>query len=125
MGLKASESTADHDLFRTELVNLIDQRRELVRQVELIDWQAFVAQWSPQFVSTKGRRTEDSLLHWKGALRRPLVLGWHFVRRRSIAAIVEWRPRGISTKGFQREDHPTRSGRAGQLPALRRCLLVG
>jgi IS5 family transposase len=41
MGPKPAESTDDHDLFRTELVNLIDQRHELVRLAELIDWQAF------------------------------------------------------------------------------------
>ena len=55
MGPKSAESTHDHDLFRTELVNLIDQRHELVRVAELIDWQAFANEWSPQFVSTTGR----------------------------------------------------------------------
>ena len=55
MGPKSAESTHDHDLFRTELVNLIDQRHELVRLAELIDWQAFANEWSPQFVSTTGR----------------------------------------------------------------------
>jgi len=55
MGPKPAESTHDHDLFRTELVNLIDQRHELVRLAELIDWQAFANEWSPQFVSTTGR----------------------------------------------------------------------
>ena len=38
MGRKPAESSADHDLFRTELVNLIDQRHELVRQALLIEW---------------------------------------------------------------------------------------
>ena len=55
-GSEACGSTADHDLFRTEPVNLIDQRHELVRLAEPIDWQAFAAEWSPQFISTTGRR---------------------------------------------------------------------
>jgi IS5 family transposase len=70
MGPKPAESTDDHDLFRTELVNLIDQRHELVRLAELIDWQAFGNEWSPQFVSTTGRpalptRLMASLLYLK------------------------------------------------------------
>jgi IS5 family transposase len=70
MGPKPAESTADHDLFRTELINLIDQRHELVRLAELIDWQAFANEWSPQFVSTTGRpalstRLMASLLYLK------------------------------------------------------------
>lgn len=55
MGPKPIDARSDHDLFRTELVNLIDQRHELVRLGELIDWQAFSDKWSPQFVSTTGR----------------------------------------------------------------------
>ena len=70
MGPKPAESTDDHDLFRTELINLIDQRHELVRLAELIDWQAFANEWSPQFVSTTGRpalptRLMASLLYLK------------------------------------------------------------
>lgn len=70
MGPKPAESSNDHDLFRTELVNLIDQRHELVRLAELIDWQAFANEWSPQFVSTTGRpalptRLMASLLYLK------------------------------------------------------------
>jgi IS5 family transposase len=68
MGPKAIEARTDHDLFRTELVNLIDQRHELVKLGELIDWQAFADKWSPQFVSTTGRpalptRLMAALLH--------------------------------------------------------------
>jgi transposase, IS5 family len=55
VGPKPAKPIDDHDLFRTELVNLIDQRHELVRLAELIDWQAFSDEWSPQFVSTTGR----------------------------------------------------------------------
>jgi transposase, IS5 family len=72
MGPKPTESRSDHDLFRTELVNLIDQRHELVRLAALIDWQAFADEWSPQFVSTTGRpalptRLMAALLYLKHA----------------------------------------------------------
>ncbi len=55
MGPKPTDERNEHDLFRTELANLIDQRHELVRLAELIDWQAFASKWSPQFESTTGR----------------------------------------------------------------------
>lgn len=55
MGPKPADERSDHDLFRTELVNLIDQRHELVKLAALIDWQAFADKWSPQFESTTGR----------------------------------------------------------------------
>jgi IS5 family transposase len=55
MGPKPVDERCDHDLFRTELVNLIDLRHALVKLGELIDWQAFAGEWSPQFVSTTGR----------------------------------------------------------------------
>ncbi len=55
MGPKPADERREHDLFRQELVNLIDQRHELVKLGALIDWQAFEAQWSPQFVSATGR----------------------------------------------------------------------
>ena len=55
MGPEPADSRSEHDLFRTELVNLIDQRHELVRLAELLDWQAFADEWSPQFVATTGR----------------------------------------------------------------------
>lgn len=55
MGPKPADERADHDLFRSELLNLINQRHELVRLTALIDWQAFEAEWSPEFVSTTGR----------------------------------------------------------------------
>ena len=54
MGPKPVDERSDHDLFRTELVNLIDHRHELVKLGELTDWQAFAAEWSPQFASTTG-----------------------------------------------------------------------
>jgi IS5 family transposase len=55
MRAKPASDAHDQDLFRLELVNLIDQRHELVRLGALIDWQAFESQWGPQFASTTGR----------------------------------------------------------------------
>ena len=55
MNPKPAELRTEHDLSRTELINLIDQRHALVRLGELIDWQAFANEWSPQLVSTTGR----------------------------------------------------------------------
>lgn len=43
------------DLFRQELVNIIDMRHELVRLGELIDWSVFDREFGAQFVSTTGR----------------------------------------------------------------------
>jgi IS5 family transposase len=72
MGPKPEQEPNDHDLFRTELVNLIDQRHELVRLAELIEWRAFSEQWSAQFTSTTGRpalptRLMAALLYLKHA----------------------------------------------------------
>ena len=72
MGPKLPQEATDHDLFRTELANLIDQRHELVRLAALIDWQAISDQWSPQFTSTTGRpalptRLMAALLYLKHA----------------------------------------------------------
>ncbi|MBH9551885.1 IS5 family transposase [Inhella gelatinilytica] len=55
MRAKPAANANDHDLFRLELVNLIDQRHELVRLGGLIDWHAFETQWGPQFAGTTGR----------------------------------------------------------------------
>jgi len=70
MGPTPVHARSDHDLFRTELVKLIDHRRELVKLGELIDWQAFADEWSPQFVCTTGHpalptRLMASLLYLK------------------------------------------------------------
>lgn len=70
MGPKVIDERCEDDLFRTELVNLIDTRHELARLAELIDWQAFADEWSPQFKSTTGRpalptRLMASLLYLK------------------------------------------------------------
>ncbi|MCO5120700.1 MAG: IS5 family transposase [Burkholderiaceae bacterium] len=55
MGPKTPPAATDHDLFRLELVNLIDARHELVRLAELIDWSVFEREFGGQFVSTTGR----------------------------------------------------------------------
>ena len=70
MGPKAPPAATDHDLFRLELVNLIDARHELVRLAELIDWSVFEREFGGQFVSTTGRpalptRLVDGLLYLK------------------------------------------------------------
>jgi IS5 family transposase len=70
MGPKSCNDAADQDLFRMELVNLIDQRHELVRLAALIDWPAFNEAWGPKFESTTGRpalptRLMASLLYLK------------------------------------------------------------
>lgn len=55
MGPKAPPAATAHDLFRLELVNIIDARHELVRLEELIDWSVFEREVGAQFVSTTGR----------------------------------------------------------------------
>lgn len=70
MGPKSCNDAVDQDLFRTELVNLIDQRHELVKLAALIDWPAFNEAWGPKFESTTGRpamptRLMASLLYLK------------------------------------------------------------
>jgi IS5 family transposase len=55
MGPKPRQSAAEPDLLRVELVNLIDQRHELVKLASLIDWPASEQAWVPRFESTTGR----------------------------------------------------------------------
>ena len=50
IGSKAVGARCDRGLFRTELVNLMDHRHELVRLVELPDWQALADESSRHFV---------------------------------------------------------------------------
>ena len=68
MGPKPRDVAADVDLFRMELVNLIDQRHELVKLAALIEWPAFVEALGPKFESTTGRRALDTRL--MAALRK-------------------------------------------------------
>jgi IS5 family transposase len=72
MGPKSRVDASEQDLFRMELVNLIDQRHELVKLAELIDWPAFEQAWGPKFESTTGRpalptRLMAALLYLKHA----------------------------------------------------------
>jgi transposase, IS5 family len=72
MGPKLADERHEHDLLRMELLNLIDQRHELVRLEKLIDWQSFEQCWSPQFTSTTARpalptRLMAALLYLKHA----------------------------------------------------------
>lgn len=84
MGPKPRKATSEHDLFRMELANLIDQRHELVKLAELIDWPAFEAEWGLKFESTTGRpalptRLMASLLYLKHAFAlsdEEVVLRW-------------------------------------------------
>jgi transposase, IS5 family len=55
MGPKLSVDGHEQDLFRMELLNLIDQRHELVKLAALIDWPAFEQAWGPKFEPTTGR----------------------------------------------------------------------
>jgi len=55
MGPKPPAVATDHDLFRLELVKIIDSRHELARLGELIDWSVFDREFGAQFVSTTGR----------------------------------------------------------------------
>ena len=43
------------DLLRPRLVDMIDQRHELVKLAALIDWGVFEREWSEFFPSGKGR----------------------------------------------------------------------
>lgn len=55
MGPKPPAVATSLDLFRLELVNIIDARHELARLSELIDWSVFDREFGAQFVTTAGR----------------------------------------------------------------------
>jgi IS5 family transposase len=55
MRAKPKKAESEQDLFRLELVNILDQRHELVRLAELIDWSVFDQEFGSQFESTTGR----------------------------------------------------------------------
>jgi len=116
MGPKSRVDVAEQDLFRMELVNLIDQRHELVKLASLIDWSAFSEAWGPKFVSTTGRPALDtrlmaSLLYLKHTYAmsdEDVVERWienpywqHFSGQRYFqhelpcdpSSLVRWRPR--------------------------------
>jgi transposase, IS5 family len=114
MGPKVRDEAGDQDLL--ELVNLIDQRHELVRLAGLIDWPAFIEAWGPKFESTTGRPALDtrlmaSLLYLKHAFAmsdEDVVERWvenpylqHFSGQRyfqhelpcDASSLVRWRQR--------------------------------
>lgn len=62
MGPKPRLDATEQDLFRMDLVNLIDLRHELVKLAGLIDWPAFAEAWGPKFKSTTGRPALDTRL---------------------------------------------------------------
>lgn len=116
MGPKKLDAASDHDLFRAELVNLLDQRHELIRLAALIEWQAFADEWGPKFETTTGRpalptRLMASLLYLKHAYAlsdEEVVLRWvenpywqHFSGERyfrhelpcDASSLVRWRQR--------------------------------
>jgi IS5 family transposase len=49
------------DLLRPRLVDMIDQRRELVKLAELIDWEVFEREWGGFFPSGKGASDRAAL----------------------------------------------------------------
>jgi len=87
MGPKPRHDAAEQDLFRMDLVNLIDQRHELVKLAALIDWPAFEQAWGPKFDMPIDN-------NWVENRIRPIALGrqnWLFagcLRAGSRAAAV-------------------------------------
>ncbi len=71
---KDPESTPQNDLFRMELVNLVDRRHELVRLTEVIDWDAIAKRFGELYMDRKGRpgiptRLMAGLLYLKHTLK--------------------------------------------------------
>ena len=50
-----TRSPEQNDLLRPRLVDMIDQRHELVKLAALIDWEVFDREWAGFFPSGKGR----------------------------------------------------------------------
>ncbi len=64
-----------NDLLRPQLVDMIDQRHELVKLAALIDWEVFEREWTGFFPSVKGRpavepRLVAGLLYLQDAYRQ-------------------------------------------------------
>jgi len=62
MGSTPPEDAANADMFRIELINLIDQRHELVKISALIEWPAFIEAWGPDLESATERPALDKRL---------------------------------------------------------------
>lgn len=52
---KAVEFQREHELFRSELINLVDQRHPLVQLAGTIDWQASAERFGALYSEGKGR----------------------------------------------------------------------
>ncbi len=92
MGPKSRQNAAEHDLFRMELVNLIDQRHELVKLAALIDWPAFEQAWGPKFESTTGRPALPTRLLISHTRGLPPSLKKLLKRRQAIEPTTEADP---------------------------------
>lgn len=72
------------DLLRPRLVDMIDQRHELVKLAALIDWEVFDREWSGFFPSGKGRpATEPRLV-------AGLLYLQHAYRLSDEAVVARW-----------------------------------
>jgi len=56
------------DLLRPRLVDMIDQRHELVKLAALIDWEVFEREWAGFFPSGKGRPATEPRLVARAAV---------------------------------------------------------
>ena len=70
MGPRSSAPTPQDELFQNRLENLIDQRHELVRLAELIDWEMFDRQWGALFSEKRGAP----------AMATRLITGLHYLK---------------------------------------------
>lgn len=52
---KLTEFQREHELFRTELINLIDQRHGLVKLADTIDWDSAAERFGALYAEGKGR----------------------------------------------------------------------
>ena len=68
---RSQEPSPQDELFRSRLENLIDQRHELVRLAELIDWEEFDRQWGPLFSDKRGAP----------AIPTRLIAGLHYLKQ--------------------------------------------
>ncbi|MBN9403801.1 MAG: IS5 family transposase [Burkholderiales bacterium] len=116
MGPKSPPAVTEHDLFRLELINMVNRRHELVRLAELVDWSVFEREFGTQFASTTGRpalpaRLVSGLLYLKHTFAlsdEEVVARWvenpywqHFCGERyfqhelpcDASSLVRWRQR--------------------------------
>jgi IS5 family transposase len=70
MGPKRMEKTAQEELFRSRLENMISLEHDLVKLSRLIDWEALDGEWGKLFVSDRGAP----------AIRTRLIAGLHYLK---------------------------------------------